>query len=162
VLREQIVEHLRGRVYEMVRERVARDVAAQVAQELEEQIPMTLRDEVKDHKRELEEVRRSLHNSEARRANANLRSSNLHEPLRPLLRTNGQPCTIFPRDLASLFGQNSAAARQLVLEYDIEPSETREANLNKFMAHIGVAFQLIPASSASDSVSIPLLSSYPS
>ena len=80
---------------------------------------------------------------EARRANALLRSNHLNDPLHPLLRPNGEHCSIFPKDLASLFGQNSSSAKQLAIEYELPVSEgepsAREKNLNRFMQHIGVS-----------------------
>jgi len=148
VLKEQIIAHLSSHVNEMIREGVAKIVKARVATELQGQIPPELKEKVEEHRRQLAHVKLSLHNSEARRANALLRSNHLMEPLHPLLKPNGESCSIFPPDLATLFAQNSAKAKQLVQEFDLPVCEgepaAREKNLNKFMQHIGVAFLLVP------------------
>jgi len=148
VLKDQIIAHLSSHVHEMIREGVLRIIRERVANELLLQIPQNVKDQVEEHKRQIAHVQLSLFNSEARRANALLRSNHLTEPLHPLLRPNGQECKTYPRDLATLFAQNSAAARQLVEEYGLPVSEgepaSREKNLNKFMHHIGVAFLMVP------------------
>ncbi|OBZ69832.1 hypothetical protein A0H81_10561 [Grifola frondosa] len=48
-------------------------------------LPASLREEVEQYKRQITEVKVSLHNSEARRYNALIRSTAFDEPLRPLL-----------------------------------------------------------------------------
>ncbi|KAF8526060.1 hypothetical protein BU17DRAFT_74400 [Hysterangium stoloniferum] len=148
VLKEQIIAHLSSHVHEMIREGVAKIVKARVATELQGQIPPELREKVEDHRRQLAHVKLSLHNSEARRANALLRSNHLTEPLHPLLKPNGELCAIFPPDLATLFGQNSAKAKQLTQDFGLPVCEdevaAREKNLNKFMQHIGVSFLMVP------------------
>jgi len=147
VLKDQIADHLRGHVYQMIREQIQGQVAEQVAIQLGEQIPASLKEQVRDHRKQIEDVRKSLFNSEARRANALLRSNHLTEHLHPLLRPNGETCAIFPKDLASLFACTAASAKQLVADYELPEAEgdSRERNLNRFMAHIGVAFQMVPA-----------------
>ncbi|KAF8583814.1 hypothetical protein K439DRAFT_1347694 [Ramaria rubella] len=143
VLKDQIIAHLSTHVHEMIREGVARIVRERVANELLAQIPTHLKEQVYEHKRQIQHVKQSLFNSEARRANALLRSNHLSEPLHPLLRPNGEISSIFPKDLATLFGQNSSSAKQLAADYELTVSEgepsSRERNLNRFMQHIGVS-----------------------
>ncbi|KAJ7129020.1 hypothetical protein C8R43DRAFT_691146 [Mycena crocata] len=172
---------------------VEREVKERVAQELNAQIPDNLRRKVVSHKRQILEVQRSLHNSEARQHNSGLGPAALTDELRPLLRPLpsaeqspstakfGLPtpvpisvvddsCTataspLFPRDLKALFALKSEEAQTLVMEYGLAEQATpvtpvvaegeadsRERNLNKFMAHIGVVgFQMhaFPASMSS-------------
>jgi len=143
VLKDQIIAHLSSHVHEMIREGIMRIIRERVANELAGQIPQQLKDEVEEHKRQIAHVKLSLFNSEARRANALLRSNHLTEPLHPLVRPNGEECTNFPRDLATLFAQNSVASKQLCEDFGLPVSEgesaSREKNLNKFMQHIGVS-----------------------
>ncbi|KZS87193.1 hypothetical protein SISNIDRAFT_419953 [Sistotremastrum niveocremeum HHB9708] len=126
VLKEQIIEHLRGHVYAMIREQVAQQVRDQVEFQLREQIPQKLRDQVREHKRQIAEVRKSLHNSEARRANSLLRSNHLLEPLHPLVRSTGEVSEIFPKNLAAIFALGPASARQLCQEYGLPETDSRE------------------------------------
>ncbi|KZO96117.1 hypothetical protein CALVIDRAFT_537310 [Calocera viscosa TUFC12733] len=145
-LKGHVEEVMGGPVKDSVRAEVEQRVMERVAEQISEKIPTALLDTVQDHKVQLSEVRRSLHNSEARRANGLLRTNNINEPLTPLIRSNGEISPFFPHDLSALFASPSPVAKQLVTDYDlhIDP-DSRERNLNKFMGHIGVGFQMVPA-----------------
>ncbi|QRW25405.1 hypothetical protein RhiXN_07354 [Rhizoctonia solani] len=145
VLKDQIAEHLRAHVFEMIREKVEEYVADKVREQLQKQIPDALREQVKDHRRHLAEVKRCLNNSEARRANATLRNhgSAIREPLHALLMTDGNVSDLWPADLAQLFDDT---AKRLLDDYELTyaSDDPTERMLNKFMAHIGVGFQMVP------------------
>ncbi|KAF8740527.1 hypothetical protein RHS02_04508, partial [Rhizoctonia solani] len=148
VLKDQIAEHLRAHVFEMIREKVEEYVADKVREQLQKQIPDALREQVKDHRRHLAEVKRCLNNSEARRANATLRNhgSAIREPLHALLMTDGNVSDLWPADLAQLFGYSNDTAKRLLDDYELTyaSDDPTERMLNKFMAHIGVGFQMVP------------------
>ncbi|KAH7334823.1 hypothetical protein B0J17DRAFT_91280 [Rhizoctonia solani] len=148
VLKDQIAEHLRAHVFEMIREKIEEYVADKVREQLQKQIPDALREQVKDHRRHLAEVKRCLNNSEARRANATLRNhgSAIREPLHPLLMTDGNISDLWPADLAQLFGYSNDTAKRLLDDYELTyaSDDPTERMLNKFMAHIGVGFQMVP------------------
>ncbi|KAG9104536.1 hypothetical protein FRC06_001622 [Ceratobasidium sp. 370] len=148
VLKEQIAEHLRAHVFEMIREKVEELVADKVKAALTQQIPEKLRQQVKEHRQHLAEVKRCLHNSEARRANATLRNhgSAIREPLHELLMADGNPSELWPQDLAQLFGYSNDTAKRLLDDYELTYAhdDPTERMLNKFMAHIGVGFQMVP------------------
>lgn len=136
-----------------------------VAEEIARQIPQSLRDQIMDHKRHLEEVHVNLQNacapaflclrvsvlvpdfsdsSEARRANALLRSTHLKDPLHPLLKANGEVSAKFPRDLTALFALDAAEAKALSSEYGLpDIGDSRERNLNRFMQFCGVSYQMV-------------------
>ncbi|KAJ7496985.1 hypothetical protein FB451DRAFT_209896 [Mycena latifolia] len=181
-VKQTLSEELKAHVHDTV----AREVKDRVARQLNAQIPETLRRQIKTHKRQILEVQRSLHNSEARQHNSALGPTALADELRPLLRPlpsaeqspstakpgsvpptpvliSGEDNTaptaspLFPRDLKALFALKSEEAQILVKEYGLgeqaapitpiqsTPNEpdSRERNLNKFMAHIGVVgFQM--------------------
>ncbi|EJF57598.1 hypothetical protein DICSQDRAFT_140272 [Dichomitus squalens LYAD-421 SS1] len=92
-LQEQVKAHfremLRPRVDEIVAACVKNVIEERVRQQLAIQIPATLRAELKSYRQQIVEAKVKLYNSEARRHNALIRSSGLHEPLRPLLRSLG-------------------------------------------------------------------------
>lgn len=148
VLKEQIAEHLRAHVFEMIREKVEEYVAEKVKLALTRQIPDHLRQQVQEHRQHLAEVKRCLHNSEARRANATLRNhgSAIREPLHELLMDNGTASELWPNDLAQLFGYSNDTAKRLLDDYELTYAhdDPTERLLNKFMAHIGVGFQMVP------------------
>lgn len=148
VLKEQIAEHLRAHVFEMIREKVEEYVSHKVKAALAEQIPEKLRQQVREHRQHLAEVKRCLHNSESRRANATLRNhgSAIREPLHELLMADGTASELWPQDLAQLFGYSNDTAKRLLDDYELTyaSDDPTERMLNKFMAHIGVGFQMVP------------------
>ncbi|KIJ31269.1 hypothetical protein M422DRAFT_234653 [Sphaerobolus stellatus SS14] len=152
VLQNEIVEHLRIRgkstgrllptrlilnfgfaVAEHINDQIDDQVREQVEYQLTYHIPATLQEEVADHKRQLEDVKRALHNSESRRANALLRSNHLGDPLHTLYMANGEVSLLFPKDLATLFSLDGTTSRQLVLDYSLPDGESRERNLNRWV-----------------------------
>ncbi|KZV91691.1 hypothetical protein EXIGLDRAFT_719085 [Exidia glandulosa HHB12029] len=175
VLKTQIAEHLSGAVRAMVKEGIARRVEERVAEELTKKVPEKLKEQIEEHKKQLEDVRMALYNSEARRANALLRSNHLQEPLHALLTPSGTKSPLFPKDLATLFGASHSTARALLREYGLpikegeespdakarsrsrEKGESRERMLNRFMSYIGVAFQMVPAPSITSAHTYPLI-----
>ncbi|CAE6531087.1 unnamed protein product [Rhizoctonia solani] len=142
VAQEQIVEHLRNSVADQVLEIIDDFVEEEVRKQLDEIIPVELQNQVVEQKRQLEEVRRSLHNSEARRANALLRSTHMTDALHKLLLPSGMVSADFPDNLGELFAMDGPQAKRLLEEYGIDASESREKNLNRFMQFIGVSYQM--------------------
>ncbi|PIL30980.1 hypothetical protein GSI_05673 [Ganoderma sinense ZZ0214-1] len=83
---ETVKDHLRTVFRPRVNEIVAACVQKEIETRLTEQIPASLRDWLLRYRLQIMEAKRNLHNSEARRHNALIRSSGLDEPLKPLLR----------------------------------------------------------------------------
>ncbi|TCD66529.1 hypothetical protein EIP91_001249 [Steccherinum ochraceum] len=91
VMDVQLQEKLRQIAGVIVKEIVRKEIVSRVKKELEEQIPLDMREQSARYKRQIMEVKACLHNSEARRHNALIRSNALDEPLRPLLRPFAKP-----------------------------------------------------------------------
>ncbi|KAG8680314.1 hypothetical protein FRC08_016390, partial [Ceratobasidium sp. 394] len=144
VLKEQIADHMRAQIQEQIRVELAQQIHEAVIEQMPEHLPVSLQEQADESKRQLIEVRHSLLNSEARRSNATLRSTNLDDPLAPVVKTNGEESALAPETLRQLFSYDSAQARALVRDYGLREHDVRERNLNRFMAHIGVQFNLIP------------------
>jgi len=186
-LDEAVKQTLSEEIKAHIQATVASEVTDRVTRQLNAQIPENLRQQIKSHKRQILEVQRSLHNSEARQHNSVLGPAALNVELRPLLRplpsaeqspmpgsvlptpvpisrqaslseTTPTASPLFPRDLKALFALKSEEAQTLVKEYGLgeeavpvtpivapgtEP-DSRERNLNKFMAHIGVSRRRVP------------------
>ncbi|KAI0918910.1 hypothetical protein AcV5_001968 [Taiwanofungus camphoratus] len=127
-LKTHLRNHLTSQMNSIVKEVVQREVENRVRQQLTVQIPESLRKEVLEYKRQILEVKTSLHNSEARRHNALIRSTALDEPLRPLLRPlsrDSSPCSpsstrkqgaSSPKLSDTTFSSHSATA---ALHYDL-------------------------------------------
>ncbi|KAG8962578.1 hypothetical protein FRC03_004011 [Tulasnella sp. 419] len=146
-LYERIVEQLGFYVQQRVKERVEDLLPRRVEEMLRAQVPSGLAAELLEHRRQLEAVKLSLYNSEARRENSLLKYEHLHQPLHPLLRPTGEPCLRFPATLAKFFAMTPEEVHALMKDYNIPINEadTTERNLNKLMQHIGIAFQMVPS-----------------
>jgi len=141
----QIIRHLQQQVETDIEIQMEEILKEQVAVNLERYIPKALQDELSDRKRELEDVQRALHNSESRRANADLRSSDTDGSLRTIYRPNGEISALFPKTLRSLFALDAEASKQLLIDYEQpDVSDSRERNLNRFIQFCGVSYQVVP------------------
>ncbi|KAF8756531.1 hypothetical protein RHS01_04570 [Rhizoctonia solani] len=150
VLKEQIAEHMRPQIQEQIRLELRQQIQAAVKEQISEHLPVSLQDQADESKRQLIEVRNSLLNrcvdviSRGSSGNATLRSTNLDDALAPVVKANGEESALAPQTLRQLFSYDSAQARALVRDYGLREHDVRERNLNRFMAHIGVQFNLIP------------------
>lgn len=148
VIKAQIGDHLRYHIHLIIQERVQQEVARRVEDQLNKQFPPKLRDQLNRHKNQLEGVKRSLWDENARRQNSLLKDHQLEEPLSPLMMENGGISTIFPKTLRDLFSTNAEEAKQLAMEYDLPFVEgvhgEREENLNLIMHHFGTQFHVEP------------------
>ncbi|TFK23924.1 hypothetical protein FA15DRAFT_670011 [Coprinopsis marcescibilis] len=85
-VRTALKDHVKTQLHAMVNDSISRVVEERVRAELNTQIPEALRQGLLGHKRQIQEVKTGIHNSEARRYNSSLQSASLSVPLRPLLR----------------------------------------------------------------------------
>ncbi|KAI0753518.1 hypothetical protein C8Q80DRAFT_517450 [Daedaleopsis nitida] len=144
VLEHDILDHLTQLVQAGVAEEVDALVAEQVNPLLPHYIPQELLDELREHKEQLEQVQKSLHNSESRRANATLRSHRMNEGVHTIFTAKGEIPHQFPRTLEEMFGMSGVTAASLVKQYGLgEPAHSRERNINNIMQHCGVQYQLV-------------------
>ncbi|KAI1784505.1 hypothetical protein LXA43DRAFT_1042017 [Ganoderma leucocontextum] len=143
VLEHDVIEHLTTLIHDGILEEIDAIVQEQVALQLPAVIPQNLHDELRDHKKQLEEVQRALYDSEGRQANSTLRSHRLHEKVHPLYNTKGQISEHFPLTLGDTFSISAETAKALLKEYNLEVSDSREKNINTLMCHCGVQYQLV-------------------
>jgi len=139
VLKEQIADHMRQQIEEQIKTELAIQVGEQVGRQLSEHIP---EDGDAQSKAKLTEARVKFVNSESRGANGVLREQNLEDPLHEILRPDGTKSQLFPPDLKTLFSYSPDKVRQLIRDYGVPEHHLRERNLNRFMAHCGVAFHM--------------------
>ncbi|KAF5386103.1 hypothetical protein D9615_002309 [Tricholomella constricta] len=125
-IKNSLVDHLKSQLYDAIRESVAREVQQRVQQELKIQIPKELRVQVQVHQRYVIEVlQTSLHNSDARRHNASLRSPCMTtEPLRPLLRPLPSALQSPAYALKRPFTANSSAVASPMTAFPEVPAPT--------------------------------------
>jgi len=141
----QIMRHLQLQVEAELETHIDEMVKEQVAHNLDKYIPKALQNELAERKQALNNVQLALHNSESRRANAELRSSDTDSDLHPIYRPNGEISALFPKNLMNLFTLDAAACKQLLIDYEqSDISDSRERNLNRFIQFCGVSYQVVP------------------
>ncbi|KII95712.1 hypothetical protein PLICRDRAFT_170325 [Plicaturopsis crispa FD-325 SS-3] len=144
-LKDDVAVQMKAQIQLQIRSAIEQQVAQQVNARISAILPIPLADQARETRRRIEEVKRALENSEARRSNANLRSGDLYEPLGVVLMEDGRKSDVYPANLVSLFAYEAAPIDQLIKDYklDIQEMQTREESLNAFMTHIGIQFRLV-------------------
>lgn len=142
-------------------------VKERVRVQLIAQIPNNLRQEINSNKRQILQVKTTIHNSEARRKNSRVEtktSESLSPLLRPSLTTAQElepptPSPLFPKSIPKLLDLPPDALRKLAEDYDlvdssspvvpvgdtVQSAEAHQKLLNKVMDHIGISFLALPS-----------------
>ncbi|GJE91393.1 hypothetical protein PsYK624_075430 [Phanerochaete sordida] len=147
-LKDQATRQLQSHIQDEIKRELRRQVREQVDLQLREHIPVTLPEQAAESKRQLVEVKHALMNSESRRQNSILRTDNLQDQLAVVLKPDGTKSGVYPHNLHSLFAYDDDMLKLLLRDHDLTAVDQREKNLNRFMAHIGVGFRLVPIPSA--------------
>jgi len=148
VLQGEIVEFLKGVIEGEVEEMIDKEVEEQVAERLQKHIPPHLREMVDAHKKQLDDVTKNLHNVEARRRNAALRHQQGDGTIHPLHLSSAQPSENFPKNLDDLVNVEAEKLANLMVEYGLAPTESREQNLNHFMKFCHIGYEVVPSAIA--------------
>lgn len=153
LMQVQIMRHLQQEVEAEIEAEIEETMKGQVAKKLDQYIPKALQGELVTHKQQLDDVHQQLHNSESRRANAELRSSDTDSTLHTIYQPNGKISERFPKNLMSLFTLDVEASKQLLSDYGqaaADISDPRESNLNRFIQFCGVSYQVVPSNQEDD------------
>ncbi|KAI0745057.1 hypothetical protein C8Q76DRAFT_702307 [Earliella scabrosa] len=139
-------DDMREAIRKQIRLEIVKQVPEVMAAQIHEHLPVPLEEQAEESRRQLEEVKIALRNSEARRLNANLRPSptNLGDKLEIVFKPDGSQSALYPSNLRSLFSYDGVKARALLKDYGLHDHGVLEKNLNRFMAHIGIRFELVP------------------
>ncbi|KAJ7072756.1 hypothetical protein C8F01DRAFT_1105106 [Mycena amicta] len=158
VLNTDAIELMKRRAEESIAREIDQLVEEQVAARLKLHIPDELQDEVAKQEKYLEEIRRDLHNSESRRANAMLRSDSADDAeaaqLQAIYKADGTLPAKFPTCLKDLFDMDVSTSEELMKEYELadRSSNSRERNLNRLMHFFNVKYQLVREGAATRSL----------
>jgi len=147
----QKAERGRGTILTGLAAQVQARVQSQIAQrarhhaeiQIKDHLPIPLQTQSEECKTQIRVLEISLANSEARRVNARLDANDWSEPLKPVLKANGEESALFPADLMSLYDYNDETCIALLRDFEIEVDTVRQVNLNRFMAHIGLQFRTL-------------------
>ncbi|RPD78469.1 hypothetical protein L226DRAFT_457423 [Lentinus tigrinus ALCF2SS1-7] len=150
-IKELAGKALREQIHEQIKLEVAKQVKEQMEAQIHEHLPVPLAQQAEESRHQIVEVTHALENSEARRKNANLRPSpsNLSDALEVVLKPDGTKSKLYPANLRSLFAYDNTRARELLKDFGLHDHGVLEKNLNRFMAHIGIRFELVPVSANS-------------
>lgn len=140
----QIAELMKVQIQEQIKAEIAMQTKNEVDAQIHEHLPIPLHVQAQESQLQLSEVRVQLKNSEARRHNSHLKSTNLNEQLSIVIKKDGTESVLWPKTLRALFGFDLDNARALVKDFGLTEHELREGNINRFMAFIGIQFHLIP------------------
>ncbi|KAH9940436.1 uncharacterized protein BXZ73DRAFT_98870 [Epithele typhae] len=145
-VKRQAAETLKSQIHESIRLEIEREVKRQVDDQIGEHIPVPLPQQREDFQMEIADVRRALDNAEARRHNATIRPSpdSLKDDLAVVFKPDGSRSKLYPANLNSLFAYSALQARQLLRDFELHDDGMLERNLNRFMSHIGIRFELVP------------------
>ncbi|RDX48027.1 hypothetical protein OH76DRAFT_1353164 [Lentinus brumalis] len=137
---------LRSQIHDQIKIEVAKQVKDQMDAQMHEHLPVPLTQQAEESRRQIVEVKHALENSEARRKNSGLRPSpsNMNDTLEVVLKPDGTKSTLYPANLRSLFSYDNVKARDLLKDFGLHDHGVLEKNLNRFMAHIGIRFELVP------------------
>ncbi|KAJ7578677.1 hypothetical protein C8J56DRAFT_968760 [Mycena floridula] len=142
-LRNQIIEDMEKQIEQEIEQEIDQLVAAEVEKCIAMHLPAELQEEVAKQRRELEDLRQQLHNSESRRANSLLRSTDKLGKLHTIYMPNGTISEHFPSTLKELFELGDGPCKALVQHYLGDPSKARDSNLNRFMQFCGVTYAMV-------------------
>ncbi|OCH89883.1 hypothetical protein OBBRIDRAFT_793874 [Obba rivulosa] len=147
-LKDQVAEQMKAQIQEQIKAEILLQVKVQIDLQIREHLLVPLQDVVGESKRQLVEVDHALQNSSARRVNALLRGTNLDDTLGVVLKPDGSKSKLYPANLRSLFAYDDAMTNELLKHHGLTCYDQREKNLNRFLSHIGVHFQLVHLPSA--------------
>ncbi|KAI0821358.1 hypothetical protein BC629DRAFT_1587638 [Irpex lacteus] len=145
-LKEQATRQLQSHIQEEIRREIVAQVKEQVNLQIREHLPVTLEEQARESKGQLIEVKHALMNSYVleRRRRFKADCNNLTDQLAVVLKPDGTRSDVYPHNLHSLFAYSDEMLTVLLQDHELNVNEEREKNLNRFMAHIGVGFRLVP------------------
>ncbi|KAF5320814.1 hypothetical protein D9619_001964 [Psilocybe cf. subviscida] len=133
---------LRTYAAQWIREEVALQVKEQVDVQIVEHLPESLQKQADDTKRQLEEIKVSLRNSESRMINSFIQNANTNDRLAVLLNTDGQKSPLYPANSRSLFGYDLDSAKSLCKDYDLPETDDLFMNFRQFLKHVGTDIEV--------------------
>ncbi|KAK7057526.1 hypothetical protein R3P38DRAFT_2497994 [Favolaschia claudopus] len=139
----KIAANLQDDILEYIKAEISAQVKQQVDLHIQDHIPISLKEQSQANKAQLREAKTSLINSAARKKNSSLRIQNLDDALEPVLKSDGTRGKLYPADLRSLLSYDTASLGDLIRDYGLVEDAVREVNLNVFLSHIGIPFEIV-------------------
>ncbi|KAJ3930379.1 MAG: hypothetical protein NXY57DRAFT_315046 [Lentinula lateritia] len=136
-IREQVNKEIEGNMDMIVKEEVQAYLHSSISSQLQQ--------ELRERKKELDEVHRDLHNSESKRLNSLLNERSINEPLHTLYCSDGKISKHFPKTVHELTSFDADICKALIADYGIDSSEstTKRGNMNRFMVFCGLQLSML-------------------
>ncbi|KAF9485938.1 hypothetical protein BDN70DRAFT_794633 [Pholiota conissans] len=122
----------------LIRAEISKQVKEQVDEQITEHLPQSLQEQADESRRQLEGIKISLENSQARMANSFIGTNNLDDPLTPILTPDGKASRFYPPNTRSLFGYDLDSAQTLNKDYQLTETDDLFMNFQQFLRHIGM------------------------
>ncbi|KZT23588.1 hypothetical protein NEOLEDRAFT_1136381 [Neolentinus lepideus HHB14362 ss-1] len=137
-LPKQALSNMQDLIQKKIKEEIARQVHEEVNAQIGQFLKPTLRDQIQDSQVHLRMLEDAIKNTEVLRENATIEPHELSRELSPL-----RPKSMWwPKDLDHLCSYDKGRMKQLLESYGLPVQDSWNANLNRFLSHIGVRFQL--------------------
>ncbi|PPQ88461.1 hypothetical protein CVT25_011587 [Psilocybe cyanescens] len=141
-IRQEAEASVRNKIGDLVRKEVARQVKEQVAEQIKEHLPDSLQQQADESKRQLDGIKISLRNSEARIQNSFIQTNGLMDPLAPILMTTGEKSPLYPSNAWSLLNYDLESAKGLNRHYELTTTDDLQMNFKQFLKHIGTGIDI--------------------
>ncbi|KAF9526643.1 hypothetical protein CPB83DRAFT_857554 [Crepidotus variabilis] len=140
---QAVVDCVKIEMPDLVRDAVINQVREEVDEQIGDHMPVSLKEQAVESKRQLEEIRVSLHNSEARINNSFIQISNLYDSLESVLTPDGSESPLYPPNVKSLLGYDLDSARSLNKDFGLAETEDLRVNFQQFLKHIGTSVDIV-------------------
>ncbi|KZT23589.1 hypothetical protein NEOLEDRAFT_1136383 [Neolentinus lepideus HHB14362 ss-1] len=155
MVREELPKQALSSMKDLIQQKIKEEIARQVHEEVNAQIGCflkpTLRDQIQDSEAHLRKLTDAIQNTKALKENGMIEPHELSRELEPLLGVDGAKSMWWPKDLDHLCSYDKGRMKQLLESYGLPVQESSwNANLNRFLSHIGVRFQLTVVEPDSD------------
>ncbi|EPQ55023.1 hypothetical protein GLOTRDRAFT_129326 [Gloeophyllum trabeum ATCC 11539] len=151
----QAITDMRAMIKGKIMEELARQVKAEVDGQIKDHLRPTLLEQIKEAEIHLANLKNAIHNTEALTANSKLQGDDLHMPLAPLRKADHSMSGCWPENIYSLCGYSNNTLKQLLRDYDLPVQDSQQANVDKFLAFIGVTFSPVVIDDSDDGDDVP-------
>ncbi|KAI0732549.1 hypothetical protein C8Q72DRAFT_882216 [Fomitopsis betulina] len=142
-LTEKVAKTMHKHIIQQIKTSISEQVKVELGIQIHQHLPESLEQQVKEGREQIEGIKAAFHNSEARRANALLRTDRLDDRLEKVYKPDHTESSRYPTNLRSLFAYTAGQAQALAQDYELTATGSREEIINRFMTHIGVLFPLL-------------------
>ncbi|KDQ27613.1 hypothetical protein PLEOSDRAFT_1104295 [Pleurotus ostreatus PC15] len=129
-IQKQVIAALDDHIKSQLQQEIASQVKAQFDVQIRAYIPVPMSKQVEENRAQIEKVKHSRVNEDARRENSSIQDTDLNESLKPVLMGNGEISSVYPADLLSLFAYDDESLSKLLDDYGLPKDGPMETSPN--------------------------------